>query len=193
MSTLFFSFEESEQAARALGSLHDRGVSPHHMSMVVNEDDLKRIYSPKAVSLAMEATEGISLTTADDAATGTLKGSALGLAAGFLGGLASLFIPGYGLVLGGGALATASAAALGTGAGGAVTGCVYGYLRDQGLEEETISTYETQMRAGGALISVDLDATTVPREEVEKTVAKYQPLDARLTPNVEAAAHLSFK
>lgn len=193
MRTIFFSFDESEQAARALGSLQDTGVSPHHMSLVVSPRDLKSIYSPRAVVAAMEATEGISMTTADDAATGTLKGSALGLAGGFLGGLASLFIPGYGLVLGGGALATASAAALGTGAGGALSGCVYGYLRDQGLEQETISTYERHMKAGGALIAIDLEATQIPQEKIERVVAKYQPLDARVTPNVESAAQLSLR
>lgn len=102
------------------------------------------------------AKEGVSTTTALDAAAGLAKGAGIGLGVGILAVLASLFIPGFGLVTGGGALAMALGAGAATTAGGAIVGSVTGYLVDQGIPAEIAVDYEKARLDGGAIISVNL-------------------------------------
>src|SRR6185295_4429140 len=95
---------------------------------------------------------------------------------------ASLLIPGFGLVVGGGALATAVGGAAGATAAGAVAGGVTGYLKDQGVPDEIVSDYDRVLGSGGATLTVtggddDVDATEV-RAVIEKysgTINTYVP------------------
>ena len=121
----------------------------------------------------LDAKSGISTTTAGDAAAGAVKGAAIGLGAGALAAVASLMIPGFGFILGGGALATAIAGAAGATAAGAVAGGVYGYLKDQGVPEDVAMRYEEAYRAGGAVLSVTVPSNDLDRMTAESILAKY--------------------
>jgi hypothetical protein len=120
------------------------------------------------------AEEGISTTTPADAASGAVSGAGIGLGIGALAALASLFIPGVGLVTGGGALAAALSAAGATTAAGAVAGGVTGYLKDQGMPDMATEHYGKAVEQGGAVIAVRLPSGKVERAEAEEVISKYQ-------------------
>jgi hypothetical protein len=104
------------------------------------------------------AKTGISTTTPEDAGAGAVKGAEIGLGLGILAGVAALLVPGVGLVLGGGALASAiGAAALTAGAGAE---------RYQGIVEQ-----------GGAVLNVNLPSGNVDQPTAEQVIAKYHATD----------------
>jgi len=100
------------------------------------------------------AKAGVSTTTIQDAAKGAAKGVGYGLGIGALAAVASIAIPGFGLVVGGGALAVAVAGLAATAGAGAVAGGVVGYLKDQGVPADEIPHYQQAYEDGGAILSV---------------------------------------
>src|SRR5688500_11923729 len=102
----------------------------------------------------IDAKSGISTTTGADGAAGAVKGAGLGLGVGIAAALAALAIPGFGLVLGGGALATAAAGAAGATAAGALAGGVEGFLKDQGVPDDVLTHYNDTFMQGGAILAV---------------------------------------
>jgi hypothetical protein len=125
------------------------------------------------------AKSGISTTTGADAAKGAAEGAGIGLGLGVLGGLATLFVPGFGLVLGGGALAAAIAAAAGTTAAGAIAGGVTGYLKDQGMPSEVATDYDTAVQNGGAMLSLNVPSGKLDAAEANEILAKYGASNVR--------------
>lgn len=126
------------------------------------------------------AKSGISTTTPEDAGAGAVKGAEIGLGVGILAGLASLLVPGVGLVLGGGALASAiGAAALTTGAG-AIAGGVTGYLKEQGVPGDAAERYQGIVEHGGAVLNVNLPSGNVDQATAEQVIAKYHATDVNL-------------
>jgi uncharacterized membrane protein len=119
------------------------------------------------------AKQGISTTTAADAGAGAVKGTAWGAGLGAIAVLASLIVPGVGLVLGGGALAAGLGAVAASAGAGAVAGAVTGYLKDQGVDEHVAHHYETTIGAGGALIAITVPSGDVSEEEARAIVDKY--------------------
>lgn len=120
----------------------------------------------------LSAKSGISTTTAADAGAGAIKGAAVGLGVGIAALVASLLIPGVGLVLGGGAMATALAGMVATTGAGAVAGGVVGFLKDQGVPEEAITVYRDTFDRGGAILAVAVPAE-FNRADIEAILAKY--------------------
>ena len=119
------------------------------------------------------AKHGISTTTPEDAGEGAVKGTGVGLAVGAIAALASLIVPGVGLVLGGGALATAlGGAALAAGAG-AVAGGVTGYLKDQGVPADVAEHYHGTVQGGGAVLSINTPSGNVDQTEIQSVLTKY--------------------
>jgi hypothetical protein len=123
--------------------------------------------------LERAAKTGLSTTTPVDAEVGALKGAGVGLGLGVIAGLASLFVPGVGLVTGAGALAAAIGAAAGTTVAGAVAGGVVGYLKDQGVPEEAVSRYQGDLDKGGAMIAVRLPSGKVDEAAARQVLLKY--------------------
>jgi hypothetical protein len=119
------------------------------------------------------AKTGISTTTAADAGAGALKGAGWGAGIGIIAAIASLAVPGFGLVLGAGALATAIGAAAATTGAGAVAGAVTGYLKDQGMEEHVAASYENNIRNGGALIAVTFPSGNLQEAQIREVLEKY--------------------
>ena len=119
------------------------------------------------------AKQGISVTTPGDAGAGAAKGAGWGLGLGALAAIASLAIPGFGLVLGGGALATAIAGAVGTTVAGAAAGGVVGYLKDQGVPDEVAANYDQAIQSGGAMLAVIVPSNDVDSVAAEQVLRKY--------------------
>jgi len=168
-------FDHREDARRGIHALRDHGISEERISVVAMADD----GSGKASDLdASERTtapgkgDGISVTTPEDAGKGAAEGAAIGGGLGILAALSSIFVPGFGLVTAGGALAAAIGAAVATAVGGAVVGGITGYLVDMGVPEHAAQGYEAALKSGGILVTVfpNDDATT---GEVEQILAKY--------------------
>ncbi len=121
----------------------------------------------------LAAKQGLSTTTPGDAAAGAAKGAGIGLGIGALAALASLVIPGFGLVVGGGALATAIAGAAGATAAGAVAGGVHGYLKDQGVPDEVAEDYNRSVQNGGAILSINVPSGNVDEATTREILGKY--------------------
>lgn len=119
------------------------------------------------------AKHGISTTTGADAGSGAMKGAGIGLGLGILAGIASLFVPGVGLVVGGGALAAALGGAAATTAAGAVAGGVTGYLKDQGVDAHIAEDYDNVVKNGGALLAVTVPSGNVDEARVREILGKY--------------------
>ena len=149
--TLYASFADNVQARQAVGALLDHGVQSVDISVVGYQADEKgQRTDPQS------AKGGVSTTTGRDAASGAAKGAGIGAGVGAVALLASLFIPGLGLVTGAGALATALTAAVGTTAAGAAAGAVTGYLKDQGVPRDVAEQYQSAIVNGGSIIGLTL-------------------------------------
>ena len=175
MYTVFATFTNPEMAKKAVGALMDYGVSPEELSILYPTDSESSMdyHEQTEMELEHEAEKGITTTTAADAAYGAVKGAGLGVAAGTLVALSSVFIPGFGLVLGGGALAIAIAGAAGTTAAGAIAGGVTGYLKDQGIPEDLHETYGRVLSSGGVMVSVTHSVEDIDVRIIEEILAKY--------------------
>lgn len=187
--TIHASYSNPDNAARAVAALMDHGVPSTDISVFIKNrpahwDDDKAV---DGYDVVKTAEQGLTTTTGEDAAAGGLKGAGVGLGVGILAGLAALTIPGFGLVLGGGALATALAGAAATTAAGAVAGGAYGYLADQGVNEDEVARISDTVEAGGALVSVTVPTAKLSHEAVEAILAKYESKDVvmPMTPVVE--------
>lgn len=123
------------------------------------------------------AKHGISTTTPEDAGQGAVKGTEIGLGLGILAGVASLLVPGVGLVLGGGALASAIGAAALTAGAGAIAGGVTGYLKEQGVPGEAAQRYQGTVENGGAVLNVSLPSGDVDQATAEAVLSKYNAAD----------------
>ncbi|MBI3926173.1 MAG: YsnF/AvaK domain-containing protein [Armatimonadetes bacterium] len=171
---LYASFHDVNNAKRAVGALLDHGISNECITLIARDDLGHKDFSDDAEDIEGKAKKGITTTTAGDAGAGAMKGGGIGLALGALGALVSLAIPGFGLVLGGGALATALAAAAGTTVGGAIVGAVHGFLKDQGVPGHIAERYEETVRGGGALLALQpCDDDDLDTPEIRDILLKY--------------------
>ncbi|MEA2552622.1 MAG: hypothetical protein QOJ65_798 [Fimbriimonadaceae bacterium] len=151
--------------ARSGGTGETMGMTTGSMD---NEDDCE---DPEKVEKS--AKHGISTTTPADAGVGAIKGAAVGLGIGALAALASLLIPGVGLVVGGGALATALGGLLGATGAGAIAGAMTGYLKDQGVEEHVAEQYGQAIAQGGAILAVHVPSGDVDEPKARQLLEKY--------------------
>lgn len=170
--TLYASFVNYGDAQKASGALLDRGLRPEDLSAVATPSAHDDIVHDSA-RLEHGAKTGMTTTTGNDAAAGAAKGAGIGAAVGAAALVASLFVPGVGLVTGGGALATALGALAGTTAAGAAVGAVAGYLKDQGVPADVATRYEDAVTRGGAIIAVALPSAGVDRASAEGILLKY--------------------
>jgi hypothetical protein len=161
-TTIFAAFPDAKHAEQAAGALLDRGAMPQDVSIVIGN-----------VDESAGPASGITTTTPTDAALGAAKGAGIGAGVGVLAALVSLFVPGVGLVAGGGALATALATAAGTAMGGAIAGGATGMLVDQGVRAEDAKAYEEIIAGGGAILSLSLPSGELTRTDADDALSKY--------------------
>ncbi|MEO7717884.1 MAG: hypothetical protein ABIY70_16915 [Capsulimonas sp.] len=126
---------------------------------------------------------GITTTTAEDAKAGAAVGTGVGMVAGLLAAAAAVTIPGFGLVLAGGALAAAFGATVATTAAGAVAGGVVGYLRDMGMAEHAAVRYGDRVIEGDYLIAAKIDPSDY--DNIKRLLEKYNAVGIDI--NVNAA------
>jgi len=167
-------FDHREDAHRAVHALRDHGVDEDCISLLALADDGSGKTSDLDHGQRVPAPgkdEGISTTTPGDAAKGAAEGAAIGAGVGILAALSSVFVPGFGLITAGGALATALWGAVGATVGGTLAGGVTGFLADMGVPTETAQTYHDALKKGGVLVTVhDTDATP---DEIQMIFHKY--------------------
>ena len=180
--TLYASFADIANAERAIGALLDHGVKPQDLTLVANESHSERLSTYSASEsldlkdLENHAKNGITTTTAGDAESAAIAGAGVGMGLGIMSALAAMFLPGVGLVVGGGTLALALAGAAGATGAGAIAGGVYGYLKDQGVPENLATEYHTSVEGGGALLAIGM-TDSPSRSEIETTLAKYSAMN----------------
>lgn len=123
--------------------------------------------------LEAKAKYGISTTTTADAEAGAAKGVAWGAGVGIIAAIASLAVPGFGLILGGGALAIALAGVAASAGAGAIAGGVTGYLKDQGVNDSDAQVYISAVNNGGALLAVTIPSADVLELDARAILVKY--------------------
>jgi len=130
-------FSSSEQAERAVRSLHASGISAKNVTLLT---------PGSAANLA-----SIPVDTSEQPGIGTAIGSLTGGAVGLTGGLAIAMVPGVGQVtalgLLGAAVLTAAGASLGAVAAGSMENSF-----SQGLPEDEIFVYEDALRQGRSVV-----------------------------------------
>ena len=184
LKTIYATFADAKMAEQAAGALLDHGADANHLSIVSKNTEKNPegsptnyndpAHSPNLTNPSeVKVKEGITTTTPQDAGVGAVKGAEVGLGVGVLAALASLFVPGVGLVIGGGALAIALAGAAGATAAGAAAGGVAGYLGDQGAPKEDVKEYNDVYENGGAVLSIHIPTGKVDQIEAESILAKY--------------------
>ncbi|HEY5095740.1 MAG TPA: hypothetical protein VII69_11545 [Candidatus Eremiobacteraceae bacterium] len=176
MNTIFSSFADWNDAKRAVGALLDHGALKDDIDLVANEKyslSENGTQRPEGGSIDAAAKQGVTVTTGSDAASGAAKGAGVGLAVGVAAGLISILVPGVGIVIGAGALATAAAAAAGTTAAGAIAGGMTGYLADQGVPADAVSSYQETVKNGGALLALRVPSHDLSETGAFEILAKY--------------------
>lgn len=169
-NNIFATLPDTESATKAVGALLDHGVQPIDMSVLMKT---MPVIEGEAQDLREHAQKGITVTTVGDATTGAMKGAGIGLGLGAVAAIASVALPGVGIVLGGGALATAIAGLAGATAAGAVAGGVTGYLVDQGVEPHHVQSFTSTVETGGALIGVTCPSGDVDGFHIRNLLEKY--------------------
>ncbi len=110
--------------------------------------------------------------TIGDVGQGAAHGAGIGLGVGALAAVATMLIPGLGLVIGGGTLAAAMAALV-TGAGaGALAGGLAGFLTQQGVPQDEAARYAQIHEKGGAILAVSIFREDM-REMVDQVLRKH--------------------
>jgi hypothetical protein len=177
--TVHASYNNPDNAARAVAALMDHGVPNEDISIYIKNPPAgwTNFREQNGGDVMKTAEQGLTTTTSQDAASGAMKGAGVGLGVGILAALAAVTLPGIGLVLGGGALATALAGTAATTAAGAIAGSAVGYLGDQGVNPETATRISSTVDAGGALVSVTAPSAGMNHETIEAILAKYEATD----------------
>lgn len=148
----------------------NRGVTT---DMDVNTDAGRRTTPDMDRDDDLNAKHGISTTTAADAGSGAVKGAVVGVGVGVVAALAALFVPGVGIVAGGGALAAALGGVAATTGAGAAAGALTGYLKDQGMDEDTVRSYGNTITSGGAVLAVSIPSGDCDETEAQQVLTKY--------------------
>ena len=197
--TIYAAFSDVKSAEQAAGALLDHGIRSEDLSLVSKDDEGKdrRDYVAHSANkdeletdenralesgnedpnsrtgTELNAKHGISTTTPQDAAAGAAKGAGIGLGVGAVAAIASLFIPGVGIVTGMGALALALSGTAGATAAGALAGGVEGYLKDQGIPAEAATHYSQTYQSGGSILAVQRTSDNIDLATIEGVLHKY--------------------
>jgi hypothetical protein len=178
---IYASFNDTATAQNAVGALLDHGIHQEDITLVLpvspgdTEEGIER-----AEDTISGAEKGITTTTGADAAVGATKGAFVGFGVGALAVLASILVPGVGLVVGGGALATALAGAAATTVAGSVAGGVTGFLKDQGVPADEITHFTNVYEGGGAILTVTAPSNGHSASAIEAILGKYDSAQVRI-------------
>ena len=142
-------FRDRNDAEQAISDLKDAGFTREQIGIAIKDRSEQR-----------ELTEGTeSSAVGQGAAAGAISG---GLVGGIIGLLGSLLIPGLGPIVAGGVL---ESMLVGAGAG-AATGGLIGALMGLGVSEEDAKHFDTGIRKGGTLVTVDAGSRVDEAERI---------------------------
>jgi uncharacterized membrane protein len=142
--TVIALFEQTEHARDAVKDLTDNGFESERISLVVNDS--------RTEDRELEHAE-TSDDIVNDVSAGAGIGAVLGGITGLVIGLGAFTVPGIGLLIAAGPLATTLA---GLGVGAAAGGLV-GALTNLGVREQEAEAYAEGVRRGGTLVMVETD------------------------------------
>src|SRR3954447_16776298 len=146
-------FDDAEAAQTALETLRAEGLGADDVSIMMRDAG--------TASEVLEQTSGSPV--AGGASAGATIGGLVGGLAGWMVAAGAIALPGVGMVIGAGALATTLAGlALGAAAGGIIGG-----LLGLGVPEEEAKAYDGHVQAGRVLLTVHPTATTTSARAVE--------------------------
>jgi uncharacterized protein (TIGR02271 family) len=134
-------FQNREDAERAVEALHRAGFTDQQIGIAARDVEKRE---------DMKTTGGTDSKAEEGGITGLVAGAGIG---GVLGAAAVGLIPGIGPIIAAGALA----GILGGAAAGAATGGIMGWLAGQGVPEEEAREYESEVKAGRTLVTVQAD------------------------------------
>jgi uncharacterized protein (TIGR02271 family) len=144
-------FRDATEAERSIRDLKAAGFSDSQIGVLMQDRAEERRF-------AMDT----GTKTGEGAATGAVSGGVLGGIVGLLAGVGALAIPGIGPIIAGGALAsTLAGAGIGAAAGGLI-----GALIGMGIPEEDARYYESGLREGGILVTVDAGANAAQARRI---------------------------
>ncbi|MGC9525101.1 MAG: signal transduction histidine kinase (STHK), LytS [Limnospira sp.] len=139
-------FKDRSRIEDAIRKLKDANYDMNRVSLIArNIDDVEGADEIADRTEGNEASEGAGI--------GAVTGTVLGGIAGLLVGLGTLAIPGLGVALVAGELATLGTTAAGAGIG-ALSGGIVGALAGMGIPEEKAKVYENHVKAGDYLLMV---------------------------------------
>jgi hypothetical protein len=159
-------FIESENARRAIRTLHDVGFSDDHIGVVTRDDEGEVHITTVDEAKGSKAGEGAAIGLAAGAGGGALW--ALGIAAGVL--------PAIGPVLAGGLLTAVIASA----ASGAAAGGIVGALIGLGIPDEDAKYYEEELKKGRTIVVVDAQARMAEAIQILRgcgSYNRYEPME----------------
>lgn len=150
--TILATYKSADDANHALAELEQLGVAKQDISVITLDSQTKGELPGSEVGKAT-----------DNAATGAWQGAKLGLVGGLLVGVAALTIPGLGVLLAAGPLASAlglggvvgtavTGAGLGTAIGG--IGAMVGSLVKMGVPTAEANALSEDLKTGGVLLSI---------------------------------------
>jgi uncharacterized protein (TIGR02271 family) len=144
-------FRDTAHAERAIRDLKAAGFTDRQIGVIMQDRTEERRLA------------GDTGTKASEAATaGAVGGGVVGGIVGLLAGVGALVIPGIGPIIAGGALAsTLAGAGIGAAAGGLI-----GALVGMGIPEEDARYYDTGLREGGILVTVEAGAATADARRI---------------------------
>jgi hypothetical protein len=158
-ATVLGLFEDQPTAANVVQDLSDRGFDTDLMSVVSGGYQGDRIALDPLAKQKHAVVEGAGI------------GAAIGAAGGIIASLASLAIPGVGVVLAAGPIISALVGAT----SGAIAGGFVGGLVDLGLSEHHAHAVVEGIRRGGTLVAVACDDDRA--DEAADVMRKHDPVD----------------
>ena len=198
-NAIYASFTNVEDAEKATGALMDFGLRAEDISLIAPEHHGDRAklytgthpmegqtYGDSSINSSvndtnkddMKAKTGITTTTGADAVAGAEVGAGVGLGVGVAAALAALLVPGFGLVVGGGALAMAIAGAAATTGAGALAGGALGFMKDQGVPAHVVESYNTAFQSGSTILAIS-STSDIDHSAINQILTKYNGTNIR--------------
>ncbi|MDB5080480.1 MAG: hypothetical protein JWP00_2404 [Chloroflexi bacterium] len=142
-------FENPAAANVGLSSLRASGFNPDQISYLCRSQDALAVLEQPSITNSLIRPEEHSL--AESPALGAISGGIMGGSLGWLVGLALITVPGVGVMVGAGALATL----IGSAVAGATLGGLGGGLLLYGMPEDEAKHYANQLQGDRVLIVLE--------------------------------------
>ncbi|RYG36709.1 hypothetical protein EON81_08970 [bacterium] len=130
----------------------------HELHKSIDQDLARRnelARTPESDAGPLETANDVTHRTIADPATTAKRTAVIGLGVGALAAASAIAIPGFGLILGGGALAAAAAGIAASRGNEEVAGGVAGWLQENGVPADAIPDFRAAYEGNGAIITLN--------------------------------------